>query len=78
VYYHTLYIHSKVIIYHVWTAFLSLVQNGRLRFLSRDSSSPTDLGSLTSNILPEECHIILDGNYKFNLLESLSMQMRYP
>ena len=49
----------KVVIYHVWIAPLSLIQNGGLPFLSGASSSLSDLGNPIPNILPKECHIVL-------------------
>jgi hypothetical protein len=44
-----LYLTTKVVIYHVWTAFLSFVQNEGLPFFSRASSLP-DQGKLTVSL----------------------------
>lgn len=47
----------KVVVYHIWTAFLSFVLNGALHFLSGASFSPPDLGSPMC-ALPGECYVI--------------------
>ena len=52
---------TKVVIYHVWTAFLSSSQNRGLPFLSRAFSSLSDLESPTPTLLPDKCHLVL-GN----------------
>lgn len=71
---------AKVVVYHVWTAFLSSVKTGGLFCLARLLHVCLCLiwGARPAppNLLPEECHIPKQ-NYRFYFLECLPVQMRY-
>jgi hypothetical protein len=54
-----LYFATKIVFYHIWTVFLSLVQNGGLHFLVELPLLRLIWEAWPPNLLPEECHIIL-------------------
>lgn len=67
---------TKVVVSHVWIAFLSSTQNGGVSFHGRSLLSSAWSMELNPNLLSVSCNPW--QNYRFHFLECLSKQMSIP